>query len=197
MDAPDKYFREQTNIYRLHELVDSTILGMPGGPPFVLSENLIKRMHKVAMSGLLDSAGDYRQTEVRIQNSAHRVPSWVEVPALMGTFVEYLRVNWQARDLVHLAAFALWRLNWIHPFANGNGRTARAVCYLVLCARHGQLFPPRNSIIEQIQAKKQPYYQVLPQVDAIYASTNDPAVSVAPLEHYLQHLLSLQLAANL
>jgi fido (protein-threonine AMPylation protein) len=33
---------------------------------------------------------------------------------------------------VHLAAYALWRLGWIHPFHDGNGRTARALAYAVL-----------------------------------------------------------------
>ncbi|MBL8221394.1 MAG: Fic family protein, partial [Bryobacterales bacterium] len=28
----------------------------------------------------------------------------------------------------------MWRLNWIHPFFGGNGRTARSASYLVLCA---------------------------------------------------------------
>jgi Fic family protein len=31
------------------------------------------------------------------------------------------------------AAYALCRLNWIHPFAGGNGRTARAFSYLIIC----------------------------------------------------------------
>ena len=33
----------------------------------------------------------------------------------------------------------LWGINHIHPFINGNGRTARAACYFVLCVKAGKL----------------------------------------------------------
>jgi Fic family protein len=46
---------------------------------------------------------------------------------------EYINDNWQST--VHLAAYVLWKMNWIHPFADGNGRTARAVSYVVLSIR--------------------------------------------------------------
>src|SRR5262245_36348272 len=37
------------------------------------------------------------------------------------------------------AAYAIWRTNWIHPFPGGNGRTARALGYLVLCMDLGSV----------------------------------------------------------
>lgn len=37
-----------------------------------------------------------------------------------------------------LDAYVLWKINPIHPFINGNGRTARVTCYFILCAREGQ-----------------------------------------------------------
>jgi hypothetical protein len=39
-----------------------------------------------------------------------------------------------------LAAYGLWRLNWIHPFVEGNGRTARAVCYFTSMRPVGSSF---------------------------------------------------------
>lgn len=39
--------------------------------------------------------------------------------------------NW-SKPADHLGAYVLWKLNWIHPFADGNGRTARAVAYVVM-----------------------------------------------------------------
>jgi len=45
----------------------------------------------------------------------------------MDAFFSLIHENWTIVDHpTTLAAFALWNLNWIHPFIEGNGRTARA-----------------------------------------------------------------------
>ena len=59
----------------------------------------------------------------------------------MDDFVNLVNLQWRDTDPVRLAAFALWNLNNIHPFENGNGRTARALCYFILCAKLGGLLP--------------------------------------------------------
>ncbi|MFT4954273.1 MAG: Fic family protein [Brevundimonas sp.] len=197
MDAQDKFLRKQANILRLHQLVDATVLGVPQGTPFVFSEALIKRLHGVAMAGLLPSPGEYRQGEVHIQNSAHRCPSWIQVPALMGTAVEWVATNWNERDLIHLASFVLWRLNWVHPFQNGNGRTARASAYMVLCAKYGGLLPPKNSVIEQIQRDKPTYYGALRACDQIFDTSQNVDAAVQPMAQLLTALLTQQIQSNL
>jgi hypothetical protein len=53
---------------------------------------------------------------------------------------EYINENWK-KSAVHLAAYVLWKMNWIHPFADGNGRTARAVSYVVLSIKLDSLLP--------------------------------------------------------
>jgi fido (protein-threonine AMPylation protein) len=46
----------------------------------------------------------------------------------MDAFFSLIHENWTiVEHPTMLAAFALWNLNWIHPFIEGNGRTARAV----------------------------------------------------------------------
>ncbi len=55
----------------------------------------------------------------------------------------------------------MWRLNWIHPFTDGNGRTSRAVSYLVLCIRLQMLLPGKLTIPEQIEQNRTPYYKAL------------------------------------
>jgi Fic family protein len=57
-------------------------------------------------------------------------------------------------------------MNWIHPFTDGNGRTARAVAYLVLCVRLGYRLPGTRTIPELIAADKDPYYSALEAADA-------------------------------
>ena len=84
----------------------------------------------------------------------------------------------------------MWRLNWIHPFTDGNGRTSRALSYLVLCVRLGYLIPGTNTIPEQISADKIPYYKALEAADRAY---QDNRVDVTELEDLLSNTLALQL----
>jgi Fic family protein len=203
LSRTEKLFLKQANLYRQQAYVDTVLKGLTAcGPPFVFNEGIVKTLHKIAMTGLLPNPGEYRQEEVHITNSAHNVPSWVEVPAQMLTFCQYLQNNWATRDLVHLAAFAMWRLNWIHPFPNGNGRTARATSYLVLCAKHGQILPPKNSVLAQIMHDKvrfggnAPYYKAIQATDGIYGQTNSLNAALQPMEELIHEMLVKQLKAN-
>src|SRR4051794_26724145 len=89
-----------------------------------------------------------------------------------------------------LPAYALWRLNWIHPFIEGNGRTARAACYLLICLRQGRLLPGRKIVPERIQEDRQPYYAALEAADRAWA---DGQFNVNELALYLARLLTEQL----
>lgn len=187
---------KQANLYRLHELVDSIIMDAASGVRFSFTETIIRRLHTVAMRDLLTTAGRYRNGPVMIRNSPHQPPHWPHVPRHIAELIKYIEENWDKRDLVHLSAFVLWRLNWIHPFENGNGRTARAAAYLVLSAKHGNHLPAKNTIVQQIIANRQPYYQQLRQCDAKFTAGAGPA-SVADLESFLGYLLKEQLKASL
>lgn len=74
--------------------------------------------------------------------------------------------RWEIATALHLAAYVLWRLNWIHPFVDGNGRTSRAVSYLVLCVKLGCPLPATRTIPERIAANKKRYYDALEMADA-------------------------------
>ena len=74
--------------------------------------------------------------EVKVGN--HVPPEHYRVPALMDDFVNEVNRNWEKTDPVVLATYVLWRMNHIHPFINGNGRTARAASlFCALCNRRG------------------------------------------------------------
>lgn len=194
MNGDQELFRKSANIYRVHQMVDHWVATLNDGHPFVFSEQILKRMHLIAMQGLLATPGEYRQGNVRISNSPHIPPNWIEVPAQVGTLIAYVANNWAERSLIHLASFVLWRLNWVHPFADGNGRTARAAAYLVLCARNGQLFPPHNTIIQQIQNDKARFYTELRQADTIYQQTGGNLDhALLPFENYISELLTVQI----
>ena len=68
-------------------------------------------------------------------------PAYYRVPALMDDFVNEVNRRWETANPIRLASYCLWRLNYIHPFINGNGRTARALCYYAICLKAGGLLP--------------------------------------------------------
>jgi Fic family protein len=66
-------------------------------------------------------------------------PHFNDVPRLMDAFFSIIHENWTILEHpTGLAAFAFWNLNWIHPFIEGNGRTARAACYDLICIKQGK-----------------------------------------------------------
>jgi len=85
----------------------------------------------------------------------------------------------------------MWRVNWIHPFFGGNGRTARALAYLVLCARLGFVLPGTNTIPDQIVADRDPYYDALRQADE---ACENGLMDVGRMESLMSALLAKQLA---
>src|SRR4051794_35819408 len=70
-------------------------------------------------------------------NAQTRRKKLASVPGLMDQFIVTVHENWYMWSETVLAAYALWRLNWIHLFVEGNGRTARAACYYLLCVKSG------------------------------------------------------------
>ena len=121
----------------------------------VISQAIIKAIHFHATAGLHYTAGAYRPCEVDVRNAkgeiVYRPPQHHRVQALMDDFVNMVNWRWQSTDSVELAAYALWRINHIHPFINGNGRTARAVCYFVLCVKSGGLLPGKEILPELLR----------------------------------------------
>jgi Fic family protein len=69
--------------------------------------------------------------------------------------------SWNQADPVLLATFVLWRLNNIHPFINGNGRTARAACYFVLCVHAGGWLKGKTILPELIRENHKEYCDAL------------------------------------
>jgi Fic family protein len=84
------------------------------------------------LTALVLTPGNYRPAGVEIQGSRHQPVGAHLVPEQVEEMCDYMNENWEKSSPVHLSAYALWKLNWIHPFTDGNGRTARALSYLVL-----------------------------------------------------------------
>lgn len=150
---------------------------------FRLRPSTLLQLQRLALAGLSHYAGNFRPSEIEIGGSRHKLPPAFQVPELIEDLCDSVNANWE-KSPVHLAAYVLWRLNWIHPFTDGNGRTARAASYLVLCVRLGYRLPGTRTIPEQIAGNKAPYYQALEAADG---------GDLGPLEELLSGLLATQL----
>lgn len=160
------------------------------GQPFRLRIPAILTLHRFALDGISAFAGNFRPAGVIIQGSRHEPPGSHLAAGLVDELCDYINEHWD-RPAVHLAAYAMWRINWIHPFDDGNGRTARTVSYLILCARLNWLPPGENTIPEQIARNKNPYYDALEAADRTFQGGQ---ADVSALEELLTNLLAAQLA---
>ena len=131
------------------------------GRPF-LSSLIVKALNFHAIACLHAYAGEYRPCEVAVRDGngviVHAPPYPYRVQALMDDFVNSVNRMWETTDDIVLATWVLWRLNWIHPFINGNGRTARAACYFILCLK-AQRWLPGSSILPELIRREHVRYE--------------------------------------
>lgn len=156
---------------------------------FRLRPSTLQSLQRLAIHEIYSCAGNFRTGGVRIHGTTHQPPPPEEVPQLVEEMCDYINENW-VKSAVHLSAYAMWRLNWIHPFSGGNGRTSRALSYLVLCVRAGVWFPGTNSIPAQITDNREPYYRALDAADAAWMGGT---VDVSVMEALLTSMLAKQL----
>ncbi len=89
--------------------------------PFKLRPSAIMGLNRIALDGLSSFAGNYRPADIEIGASKHIPPKAYLVPELVEEMCDHVNNNWD-RSPIYLAAYVLWRLNWIHAFVDGNGR---------------------------------------------------------------------------
>ena len=120
----------------------------------------VRQLHALVLAKIDDeNAGQYRNVPVRIVGAAHEPPPAWDIPAQMDDWANWLQAQAGVMEPVTLAALAHHKLVAIHPFIDGNGRTARLIMNLVLL-RAG--YPP--AIIARVN--RQQYYRVLAQADS-------------------------------
>jgi Fic family protein len=125
----------------------------------MLDENTILQIHQIILKNIDDAeAGHYRKSNVMILGAAHIPPSSVKIPKLMDEFFQWYYQNEKKMSITELAIWAHYKLVHIHPFIDGNGRTARLLMNMILL-QHA--YPP--SVILKVDRKK--YYHVLKEAD--------------------------------
>lgn len=95
-----------------------------------LREGDVREIHRLVLARSdPDEAGRYSARQRRVLGSAVRFPSPAEIPPLMADFADWLG---KAEVEPPTAFEAHYRLVTIHPFSDGNGRTARLLMNLLL-----------------------------------------------------------------
>jgi Fic family protein len=155
-DPAERAKREARNgLRQFDEVIEQIEYWLQPERPFRLRPSAILTLHRRALEGISSFAGVWRPAAIEIRGSKHNPPAAHLVPELIEQMCDYVNEHW-ASSPMHLSAFTMWRMNWIHPFVDGNGRTARALSYLVLCVRLGSRLPGVNTIPEQIAAARSP-----------------------------------------
>ncbi len=91
----------------------------------------ILAIHKIVLQKIDDvHAGVFRDVMVRVLGSSTIFPNPAKVPFLMVDFITWLQTA--SDHPVIVAALAHYKLVTIHPFVDGNGRTARLLMNLLL-----------------------------------------------------------------
>jgi len=180
------------NLERQYDFLRSIINAAIAIQRPMLSTAIITALNAHVISCLHVNAGEYRPCPVTVGN--HKPPEHYRVPELMNGFVNEVNHAWQNSDAVVLAAFVLWRLNYIHPFINGNGRTARALCYYVVCIKAGGLLKGETALPELIRQNRKEYVDLLQKTDAAYLENKSDYLDA--LHKFLVRLLEEQLQSE-
>lgn len=172
----------------LQSIVEASLeLGQP-----MLSIEVIRALNHHAISCLHVSCGEFRPCPVQVGNGpeAYHPPAHYQVPAQMQMFTNDVNRNWDRVDDVSLATYVLWKMNHIHPFVNGNGRTARVAAYFILCLKAGGWLPGQKLLPERIRENRDEYVAALKAADASVGA----ALDLGALHSLLARLLSEQMA---
>ncbi len=135
-----------------------------------ITEGLIREIHKRLVEGVRGNSaqpGQYRTIQNYVANSKtkeiiYTPPAAYDVPLFMAELVDWLQ-NEQTIPPVLVAGIAQFQLVHIHPFLDGNGRTARLLSTLCLY-RSGYDFKKLFTISEYYDRNRQDYYQAIQSV---------------------------------
>ena len=185
---------EVANNLRQYSFLESIIqASLDIGRP-LLSQTLLKAINYHAIACLHTRAGEYRPCNVIV--GGYKPPEYYRVNDQMDDFINTVNRWWDSGNATMLAAYVLWRLNYIHPFINGNGRTARAACYFVLCVKAGGLLGGSTILPELLHRDRDDYIKALMEVDNRAGLEKHQTDYLDPLVMLIHKLLVEQLGNN-
>jgi len=154
---------ELLNYKKAFELVSGYL---ESGEP--ITEALIRQIHKRLVQGVRGnkaSPGEYRKIQnyiVNLRTGEKTYTAPLEVPQMMSDFASWLQKDTQMHPVI-VAGIAQFQFVHVHPFVDGNGRTARLLSTLCLY-RTGYDFKRLFTISEYYDRDRPPYYKALQDV---------------------------------
>ena len=136
--ARDRDVQEVINYRNVLEFIEG--LSDTAGDNFVYTRENLLKLHELVTTNIIpaEQSGKFRSTQVVLRNSitgeiGFRPPNFLDVPFLIDDFLRWLNSDFGKKEHpVIRAAVAHYVLAAVHPFVEGNGRTARAFATLVL-----------------------------------------------------------------
>ena len=189
-EEPDLYARvQEANLVRQYALLTNCIEIGLNKPPVVFDKYMLWSLNHVAVANIAQLGGRFRKEPIYLEN--YTPPDFRKVPDLMDNFFSLLHENWYTHSAIRLASYTLWRLNWIHPFIEGNGRTARAACYYVLSVRTGRILPGDKIVPERIRENRDEYLLALKAADRAW---DQGQLNLSLMMEFIRRLFREQLA---
>lgn len=171
--AADRDIQEVINYRNVLEYLDKEIgelRGDEGGEKY--DEKQILKIHDLAMAKILpnDQRGEFRKVQVVLRNAqtgevVFRPPAAAEVPELINDFLRWLNGN-EGKEVhpVLRSAVAHYVISSVHPFTDGDGRTARGFATLILF-KEGYDIKRLFSLEEYFDRNAFDYYEALRKTD--------------------------------
>ena len=163
--SPDRFRREARNAERAHRLVRE----LAGDESLEIDAGLLRMLNTTLLDGLpshgAERAGRFREGGAMIIDTATQQFVYTGPPAawisdLMGGLIEQINV-WRRNDGPEVAAAkAHFGFVSIHPFSDGNGRTARLLADLILAMNQVDV-DGMISISSVIRGQRDAYYEAL------------------------------------
>lgn len=126
--------REIMNMEEVMSFIDENVKDV------MFNRAFVSELHKKVVDGLLPppngegdhTPGIYRTKSVIINRSAHTPPELIQIEGYMDELFDFINKEDEPKYDLLKVAIAHHRFSWIHPFANGNGRTVRLFTYAML-----------------------------------------------------------------
>jgi Fic family protein len=161
------------------------------------NSNVLREFHRTATLFLLKEPGQYRGSEVSVRKNdgtlVHSPPRHSEVSEHIEDFFKKIVERWPEWGAVQIGAYALWLINWVHPFKNGNGRSARAFCYACISLKLGFVLPGSPTVIDLIMQNREPYQDALKVADISFETAKEP--DLGPMINFIEDMLIRQLSS--
>lgn len=183
---------EARNGVQLSKYVSALARLWAGDRKLNLTPEIICECNRLAMQGIYSTAGTYRDRFVAAGN--YVPPNRRLVPTLVQEMCD--DANQMSEHPLQNAAFLLWRVNWVHPFFDGNGRIARELSYLALRVGNGlDRISGTPTIPELLDLKyRDKYYKYLEEADRAW--TVELVPDVRKLESLISTLLVEQIESS-